>query len=128
MKKPTILIVDDIPGNIKIVAEMLDDEYEIAMTTSGQDALEMVAVGDVELIILDIVMPEMDGYEVCSRLKQNSATRDIPIIFITGQGEEREETRGLDMGVSDFITKPARPAILKARIRNLLDICHWRKR
>jgi diguanylate cyclase (GGDEF)-like protein len=121
-RKPRILIVDDLPGNIKILAEILKDGYDISMVTNGQDALELAAKKNPDLILLDVVMPDMDGYEVCERLKANPETKEIPVIFVTGQGEEMDEAKGLDLGAVDYVTKPAKPAILKARVRNHIEI------
>jgi diguanylate cyclase (GGDEF)-like protein len=117
-KKPRILIVDDVPGNIKILAEMLTEEYNISMVTNGEEALEMAANKKPDLILLDVIMPGMDGYEVCRRLKADPVCRNIPIIFVTGQREEVDEMRGLELGAVDYVIKPPRAAILKARVKN----------
>ncbi|MBF0187272.1 MAG: diguanylate cyclase [Magnetococcales bacterium] len=116
-----ILIVDDIPGNIRTVAETLRHDYKILMATNGTDALEAAEAEKVDLVLLDIIMPGMDGYEVCRRLKENPVTKDTPVIFITAQDEETDETQGLELGATDYITKPISPPILKARVKNHLD-------
>jgi adenylate cyclase len=120
--KPTILLVDDVPGNIKILANILREDYKILIATSGQKALNAVETHEVDLVILDIVMPEMDGHEVCRRLQANTSTCGIPVIFVTGQNEEMNETAGLALGAVDYVTKPASPAILRARVRTHLKI------
>jgi diguanylate cyclase (GGDEF)-like protein len=125
-KTPRIMIVDDIPGNIRTLAEILKDDNNISMVTTGQEALEIAAAKQPDLILLDVVMPEMNGYEVCEKLKADPATRDIPIIFVTGQNEDRDEALGLELGAADYVTKPAKPAILKARVRNHIET-KWQK-
>ncbi len=113
----TILLVDDIPANIKVLIEALEDEYEIIIATNGERALRWAESDQPpDLILLDIMMPEMDGYEVCHRLKANEFTQDIPIIFVTAMHEEEDETRGLKMGAVDYVHKPYSLAIIKARI------------
>lgn len=120
-EKPKILIVDDVPGNIKALAESLKHDYQILVATNGPDALATVASQEVDLILLDVVMQGMDGYEVCEKLKGDQATAGIPVVFVTAQGEETDEARGLELGATDYITKPAKPAILKARVRNHVE-------
>ncbi len=120
-ERPVILIVDDVPGNIKALAEVLRDDYQVLMSTNGRDALEVATSEPVDLILLDVVMPDMDGYEVCEKLKNDHASAAIPVVFVTAQDEETDETHGLGLGAVDYITKPARPAILKARVRNHVE-------
>ncbi|MBF0382608.1 MAG: response regulator [Magnetococcales bacterium] len=115
--KSKILIVDDVPSNIKYLAEILKEEYQIILATSGREALETLAINSVDLILLDIVMPEIDGYEVCKRLQSQESTRNIPIIFVTIQNDETKESVGLNLGAVDFITKPVSPTILEARVK-----------
>ncbi|MBF0627213.1 MAG: response regulator [Magnetococcales bacterium] len=117
-----ILIVDDLPGNIKVLAELLKDEYDISMTTQGQDALRLAQNGTLELILLDIVMPDLDGFEVCRRLRENPRTRGIPVIFVTGQGDTEDEARGFAMGAVDYITKPFSAPIVRARVKTHLGL------
>jgi diguanylate cyclase (GGDEF)-like protein len=119
---PTILIVDDLPSNIEILAGLLGEEYEILFATSGEEALEIAHRQIPDLILLDVVMPEMDGYTVCARLKEDEVTRDIPVIFVTGKDQDEDESKGLIAGGIDYITKPIRPAIVTARIRNHLEL------
>ncbi|MBF0195269.1 MAG: diguanylate cyclase [Magnetococcales bacterium] len=116
--KPKVLIVDDIPANIKALAVILKDDYQTLLANSGEKALEAVSSYDVDLILLDVEMPGMDGYAVLKKLKEKQSTADIPVIFVTGQNEEKDETRGLELGASDYIRKPASNPILKARIKN----------
>ncbi len=117
-----ILLVDDMAVNLKILNEILGNEYNISVATNGKEALEICASHPPDLILLDIIMPEMNGYEVCRRLKAAESTRDIPIIFVSSMNEVNEETKGLSLGAVDFISKPARPAIVKARVQNQLKI------
>lgn len=114
-----ILIVDDMPSNIKILNDILRTEYNISVATTGPEALN-VAAGQTppDLILLDIMMPGMDGYEVCGQLKTNPQTQDIPVLFVTAMGEVEDETKGLALGAVDYITKPISPPIVKARINN----------
>ncbi|MBF0195058.1 MAG: response regulator [Magnetococcales bacterium] len=120
--KAKILIVDDIPGNILVLAEILDENYDVAVATSGKQALEITAKEQPDLILLDIVMPEMDGYEVCTRIKQDSVSKDIPIIFITAKNAPWDESKGLGLGAVDFLTKPIRPQIVKARVKTHIEL------
>ena len=120
-QKSTVLLVDDAPANIQIVNSILKDIYKIRIATSGAKALELVKViPPPELILLDVMMPEMDGYEVCTRLKLDPETRDIPVIFLTGQTEVEDETKGFDVGAVDYIHKPFSPAVVKARVQTHL--------
>jgi phosphoserine phosphatase RsbU/P len=125
MKQPeqqkTILLVDDAPSNIQVANSILKDIYKIRIATNGAKALELAnAAPPPDLILLDIVMPGMDGYEVCTRLKQEALTRDIPVIFLTGQTEIEDETKGFEVGAVDYIHKPFSPAIVKARVQTHL--------
>jgi phosphoserine phosphatase RsbU/P len=119
--KKIVLVVDDAPANIQVAQSILKDEYKIRVATSGAKALELVKVEPApDLVLLDIMMPEMDGYEVCIQLKAEAQTRDIPVIFLTGKTETQDETRGLEVGAVDYIRKPFSPAIVKARVRTHL--------
>jgi len=126
MKQPepqtkTVLVVDDAPSNIQIVNSILKDSYKIRIATSGAKALELARTEPApDLVLLDVMMPGMDGYEVCTRLKTDSATRDIPVIFLTGQTETEDETRGFSVGAVDYIHKPFSPAVVKARVETHL--------
>jgi PleD family two-component response regulator len=121
-KKQTILIVDDEPGNIEIVSETLGDSYEILAATSGQEALQIAALQLPDMIILDIIMPVMSGYEVLRALKQNLSLKEIPVVFITALDKEDQETKGLTMGAVDYIPKPFNTTIVKLRVRTQLEL------
>ena len=117
----TVLLVDDEPANIQIVNSILKDIYKTRIATSGAKALELANQEPApDLILLDVMMPEMNGYEVCSRLKSADHTRDIPVIFLTGQTEIDDETKGFEVGAVDYIHKPFSPAVVQARVRTHL--------
>jgi len=117
-----VLVVDDEPNNLQLMRQILGDRYRLAFAPSGPAALGIVPKVRPDLILLDIMMPEMDGYEVCRRLKADPGTRDIPVIFVTAKSEESDETTGFAIGAVDYITKPVRPLIVQARVRNHLDL------
>lgn len=123
MDRPTILVVDDEPINIKLIDDVLKNHYRVLFATNGENALS-VARGDIQpdLILLDVVMPNMDGFQVCTELKRDPLTQYIPIIFITSLENETDETRGFEVGAVDFIRKPIRKAIVKARIKLHLEL------
>lgn len=122
-----ILVVDDVASNIEILAAVLKDDYQIKIAQSGAKALELVLQKPIpDLILLDVQMPDMDGYEVLKELKSNRATEHIPVIFITSNDTIDEEERGLLKGAVDYITKPIRPAIVKARIKTHITIKNQR--
>ena len=119
----TILVVDDSRINLKGVSRMLEGHFRVLTAESGPIALQIAAAEPrPDLILLDVMMPEMDGYEVIQRLQGNEATRDIPVIFVTARVNDEDEQHGLSLGAADYITKPLRPAILLARIRNHLKL------
>lgn len=116
--KPVILVVDDTPEHIQIIANVLQEEYVVKAATSGERGLQIAQQDPKpELILLDVVMPEMSGFEVCQRLKQSPLTRAIPVMFLTAQTEDADEQLGFDIGAVDYITKPISPAIAKVRVR-----------
>ena len=117
-----VLIVDDVPTNIMVLNEILQNDYRIFFSTSGQNALNLAIKESPDLILLDVMMPEMDGFEVCVQLKTNVATRDIPVIFVTAMGEVADEAHGLEVGAIDYITKPISPSIVKMRVKNHLEM------
>ena len=117
-EKPTILVVDDTPDNITLLCSLLGEQYKNKVATNGPKALKIAETNpDLDLILLDIMMPEMDGYEVCRQLKADPRTKHIPIIFLTAKTQEGDETKGFELGAVDYITKPINPPILMARVR-----------
>ena len=120
--RPRLLLVDDQPINIQILYQLFQDDFEIFMATDGQQALGVCERESPDLILLDVVMPEMDGLEVCLRLKASPATRAIPVIFVTGQNAPDEEAAGLEVGAVDFISKPISPPVVKARVKTQLKL------
>ena len=113
-----ILIVDDIPENIHFLYGVLKEHYKLKVASDGEKALKIAqGKSKPDLILLDIMMPGMDGYEVCSRLKVDKNTRDIPIIFVTAKNTSADEAEGLSLGAVDYITKPVKADITLARIR-----------
>src|ERR1700690_123614 len=120
---PTILTVDDSPENLAILSVVLQPAYRVLAATSGDQALR-IATGPhtPDLILLDVMMPGMDGYQVFEKLRANPATRHIPIIFITAVNSEESELRGLALGAADYITKPIVPSVLLARVRTQLEL------
>ncbi len=118
----TVLIVDDAPSNLAILTETLRSEFDVRIATSGPEALRLVRETPPDLILLDILMPDMDGYEVCRRLKAQASTRNIPIIFLTAKGEVSDETMGLAIGAVDYIVKPISIPIVLARVRTHVEL------
>ena len=129
MEKHKILIVDDIPQNISVLNELLKEHYQVFAATSGERALKISrSENPPDLILLDVMMPEMDGYEVCKSLKADPETKDIPVIFVTARGDVEDETRGLSFGAVDYLTKPANQSIVLARVRTHLELKDARER
>src|SRR6266487_5935775 len=127
--KTRILVVDDITKNLQIVGTMLRNAgYEVMPTTSGAQALERVRVQLPDLILLDLMMPEMDGLEVCHRLKADPLTQQIPVIFLTASNEMEYLVKGFEAGAVDYVTKPFNPPELLARVRTHLELKHARER
>lgn len=121
--KQKVLIVDDTPANIQILMETLKDEFAIIAATNGQKALQMAATDPIpDLILLDIMMPGLDGYQVCEKLKADEKTKGIPVIFVTAMTHEENEQKGLDLGAADYITKPFQPGLVKSRVRNHTEL------
>ncbi len=122
-RKSTLLIVDDVPDNLQLLVGLLSDSYQVKAAINGEQALKALAGGSLpDLILLDVAMPKMDGYEVCRRIKANPATADIPIIFLTSMDRSNFVARGFEAGAVDFVTKPADPPILRARIETHLKL------
>ena len=117
-EKKVILIVDDAPEHLNMLSSLLKDTYKTKVATSGKKALD-IALSDIppDIILLDIMMPEMDGYEVCQALKSNEKTKEIPIIFLTAKANIEDEKKGLELGAVDYITKPISPHIVTARVK-----------
>ncbi|WP_415895792.1 two-component system response regulator [Neptuniibacter sp. PT34_22] len=123
VEKPTVLVVDDTPDNLALMSALLKEHYRVKVSNSGSKALDIAnSATPPDLILLDIMMPEMDGYEVCKRLKETANTAEIPIIFLTAKTESRDETKGLALGAVDYLTKPVNPEILMARVSNHLQL------
>ncbi|MCP9791526.1 two-component system response regulator [Vulcanococcus limneticus Candia 3F8] len=121
--RPTVLAVDDTPENLDLMSGLLQDRYRVKVAISGEKALQIARSDDPpDLILLDIMMPGLSGYEVCAQLKQDPATRAIPIIFLTAMTATEDETKGLEMGAVDFITKPVNPPIVLARVATHLQL------
>lgn len=120
--KQNILIVDDTPLNINILGDYLSQDYNIYVATNGYAALERVKEVAPDLILLDIMMPDMDGYEVCQRLKEKNNTRNIPIIFISAKASDADESKGLELGAVDYIKKPFNLPIVKSRVHTHLSL------
>ena len=121
--KATILVVDDTPENLTLMSALLKDFYQVRVANHGDRALK-IAMSDKppDLILLDIMMPDIDGYEVCRRLKADGSTRDIPIIFLTARSDTEDEQKGLELGAVDYITKPISPPIVLARVAAQLSL------
>ena len=122
-QRATILVVDDVPDNLTILVEMLGQDYQVKAANSGARALKIVESGKVpDLILLDVMMPDMDGFEVCRRLKVNPASADVPVIFLTAMSEATDVTQGFALGAADYVTKPVEAPILKSRIETHLKL------
>ncbi len=122
MNQKTILVVDDAPDNLMLLSNLLKQKYKVKVANSGEKALKVISSDQrPDLILLDILMPHMDGYETLRRIKEDEATRDIPIIFLTALSDAEDEKHGLELGASDYVTKPISPAIMMARIKTQLE-------
>lgn len=121
---PQILVVDDEPTNIQIIKELLKEEYKVRVATSGAKALQIAQANAeaLDLILLDIMMPEMDGYQVCQTLKQSDETFSIPVIFLSAKSQTEDVTQGFELGAVDYITKPIDPPIVKARVKTHVQL------
>jgi diguanylate cyclase (GGDEF)-like protein len=120
--KPKLLVVDDQPINIQVMHQIFAADFQVFMATSGAQALALCKDNPPDLVLLDVVMPDMDGFEVCRRLQADEATRNIPVIFVTAHDDAAQETRGLEVGAVDFIAKPVNPAVVRARVRTHLTL------
>ncbi|WP_016957678.1 response regulator [Catenovulum agarivorans] len=119
---PAILVVDDEPTNLRVLKGILQQDYQLTFAKSGEDALQIVADKKPNLILLDIMMPNMSGYDVCRKLKADLNTSSIPIIFVSALNDELDEALGFELGAVDYITKPVSPAIVKARVKTHLSL------
>jgi two-component system sensor histidine kinase/response regulator len=126
-KKDVILIVDDQPNNLKVISSVLGKEYSLSVANSGKNALQILERIKPNLILLDIMMPEMNGYEVCSIIKANSDLQDIPVIFLTAKSDIEDIVKGFDYGAVDYITKPFNIKEVRVRINNHLKLSHARE-
>lgn len=120
--KPKILIVDDSAENIHILIETLKSDYNIIPARNGDTALDKARAAIPDLVLLDIIMPGMDGYEVCRRLKADDETKNIPVVFITSKSDAMDETKAFNLGAVDYITKPFVPIVVKVRVKNQIDL------
>jgi len=121
--RPIIMVVDDEKANIDVLAGLLTPEYRVVVAINGLQALKRLTRSPLpDLILLDIMMPEMDGYEVCQHIKKDERTNDIPVIFVSARGDTEDEMKGLKLGAVDYITKPLRGAIVKARVANHIEL------
>lgn len=122
-EKPTILLIDDTPDDLALMSNLLKDIYKVKIANSGEKGLKIAnSDSPPDMILLDILMAGMDGYEVCWRLKHEHKTMDIPVIFLTVMDSMEDEKKGLELGAADFITKPISPPILLARVKNHLAV------
>lgn len=121
-ERPTVLVVDDEPFNLSLMDGILSRDYIIQTASNGQEALALASANPPDLILVDVMMPVMDGFEVCRRLKENAATMHVPVIFITAKNEIKDEELGFAVGASDFIHKPISAPIVAARVRTHLKI------
>lgn len=125
--RQTVLIVDDSPVNLQMLGKLLQDEWNVKVATNGKTALQIASSEDPpDLILLDVMMPEIDGYTICRILKASPETKDIPVIFVTAMNQVEDEARGLEMGAIDYIVKPYSAAIVKARVRNHMELKSYR--
>jgi diguanylate cyclase (GGDEF)-like protein len=121
-RRPKLLIADDQPVNIRVLYELFRNECDIFMATSGAQAIQLCRAELPDLILLDVVMDDLDGHEVCRRLKADPLTRNVPVIFITSQDREDDEVKALELGAVDFLSKPIKPIVTKARVRTHLTL------
>jgi diguanylate cyclase (GGDEF)-like protein len=121
-RKPRLLIVDDQPVNIQALYQVFAADYQVFMATSGQQALALCRDKHPDLLLLDVQMPGLDGYEVCRRIKADAELQDLPVVFVTAHSEPQAETQGLEVGAVDFISKPFNPAVVRARVKTHLTL------
>ncbi len=122
VQQAKILVVDDELANIELIADIFSDDYDVIFSIGSEKALALAISSQPDAILLDVMMPGIDGYEVCRRLKAESRTRNIPVIFITALGDVAAETRGLELGAMDYVTKPLSPAVVRLRVENQIEL------
>jgi CheY-like chemotaxis protein len=121
--RATVLAVDDVPENLSILMDMLSQDYQLKVANNGARALKIIESGDIpDLVLRDVMMPDMDGFDVCRRIKSNPATAHVPVIFLTAMGQTTDVTKGFSLGAADYVSKPADPSILKARMETHLRL------
>lgn len=120
--KQTLLLVDDEPTNLRVLRTILQDDYRLLFAKNGEEALQLVQQQQPDLILLDVMMPGMTGYDVCARLKASAETQRLPVIFVTALKDEVDETKGFAVGAVDYITKPVSPAVVRARVKTHLSL------
>ena len=121
-QQPTILIIDDEPANLRVLKQILQQDYRLIFAKSGSEALRLAHSKTPNLILLDIMMPDITGLEVCKQLKKDVATAKIPVIFVTALNDHNDEAQGLELGAVDYITKPVSAAVVKARVATHLSL------
>ncbi|MEO5341663.1 MAG: response regulator [Magnetococcus sp. MYC-9] len=119
-EKPVVLVVDDIPANIKVLASFLEQDYRVIAATSGERALQIVSAAPPDILLLDIRMPDMDGFAVCEALQAMESARKIPILFVTGESDPEEEAHALASGAVGLIAKPVIPSVVLAHVKRAL--------
>jgi diguanylate cyclase (GGDEF)-like protein len=126
MERQTVLIADNMPSNVEVLNEVLSVDYKIIFAANGKDAVRLTKEQNPDLVLVDTIMPDMDGYEVLAQIKSDPETSDIPVIFITGKNDEEDESKGLNAGVVDYIIKPIRNSIVKARVHSQMELKRYR--
>lgn len=121
-ERPVVLVVDDEPSNIEILADTLGSDNDVIFATSGEEALSVAIAEAPDLVLLDVSMPGMDGYAVCAALKSDPRTRSAPVIFVTARSDEADEARGFAVGAVDYVVKPLRPALVRARVKSQVEL------
>ena len=127
LRKQTLMVVDDYRSNLQAMNALFEFQYQVVMFDNAKEALAFAQVGSVDLILLDLDMPDMHGYDACTELKSNPLTAHIPVIFVTASDSSDDEARGLLLGAVDYITKPVNLTILRARVRNHMELVYYRK-
>lgn len=126
-EKQSLLLVDDEPTNLRVLRTVLQEQYRLLFAKSGEEALQLLQKEQPDLILLDVMMPGLTGFDVCARLKANPATSAIPVIFVTALKDEMDETKGFELGAVDYITKPISPAVVRARVKTHLSLVQARE-